>query len=96
MQDDIRAAAAQYYDVNPTIPDDLALYTARLPSTDTAVLELGCGTGRGHCQLNVKTTHLCSKERTLGDFALLRTAVFSPSAHHQIPSRGRHPSAILH
>src|SRR5207247_830318 len=24
MQDDIRAEAAQYYDANPTIPDDLA------------------------------------------------------------------------
>src|SRR5438094_7557285 len=46
MQDDIRAEAAQYYDANPTIPDDLAFYTARLPSADAAVLELGCGTGR--------------------------------------------------
>jgi SAM-dependent methyltransferase len=46
MQDDIRAAAAQYYDANPTIPDDRAFYTARLPSADAAVLELGCGTGR--------------------------------------------------
>jgi len=46
MQDDIRAAAAQYYDANPTIPDDLAFYRARLPSADAAVLELGCGTGR--------------------------------------------------
>jgi hypothetical protein len=25
MQDDIRAEAAQYYDVNPTIPDDLLI-----------------------------------------------------------------------
>jgi len=46
MQDDIRAEAAQYYDANPTIPDDRAFYTARLPSVDAAVLELGCGTGR--------------------------------------------------
>jgi SAM-dependent methyltransferase len=46
MQDDIRAAAAQYYDANPTIPDDRAFYMARLPSADAAVLELGCGTGR--------------------------------------------------
>jgi SAM-dependent methyltransferase len=46
MSDDIRAEAAQYYDVNPTIPDDLAFYQARLPSSDAAVLELGCGTGR--------------------------------------------------
>jgi SAM-dependent methyltransferase len=46
MSDDIRAEAAQYYDVNPTIPDDLAFYQARLPSSTAAVLELGCGTGR--------------------------------------------------
>ena len=32
MSDDIRAEAAQYYDVNPTIPDDIAFYQARLPS----------------------------------------------------------------
>jgi SAM-dependent methyltransferase len=46
MQDDIRAEAAQYYDVNPTIPDDIAFYTTRLPSAHASVLELGCGTGR--------------------------------------------------
>src|SRR5438105_3032983 len=46
MREDIRAEAAQYYDVSPTIPDDLAFYQARLPSADAAVLELGCGTGR--------------------------------------------------
>jgi SAM-dependent methyltransferase len=46
MQDDSRAEAAQYYDANPMIPDDLAFYTACLPSADAAVLELGCGTGR--------------------------------------------------
>jgi SAM-dependent methyltransferase len=46
MREDIRAEAAKYYDVNPTIPDDIAFYQARLPSSDAAVLELGCGTGR--------------------------------------------------
>ena len=46
MQNDIRAEAAKYYDVNPTIPDDIAFYQARLPSSDASVLELGCGTGR--------------------------------------------------
>src|SRR5712691_11179931 len=46
MSGDIRAEAAQYYDVNPTIPDDIAFYHARLPSADASVLELGCGTGR--------------------------------------------------
>jgi SAM-dependent methyltransferase len=46
MNEDIRAEAAKYYDVSPTIPDDLAFYQARLPSSTAAVLELGCGTGR--------------------------------------------------
>ena len=46
MHEDIRAEAAKYYDVNPTIPDDRAFYQARLPSPDATVLELGCGTGR--------------------------------------------------
>jgi len=46
MTEDIRAEAAQYYDVNPTIPDDIGFYQARLPSADAMVLELGCGTGR--------------------------------------------------
>src|SRR5215467_6877815 len=46
MSEDIRAEAAKYYDVSPTIPDDLAFYPARLPSSDAAILELGCGTGR--------------------------------------------------
>src|SRR5262247_896563 len=46
MSEDIRAEAAKYYDVSPTIPDDIAFYQARLPASDAAVLELGCGTGR--------------------------------------------------
>jgi hypothetical protein len=39
MSEDIRAEAAKYYDVNPTIPDDIAFYHARLPAPDAAVLE---------------------------------------------------------
>jgi len=46
MTEDIRAEAAQYYDANPTIPDDIGFYQARLPSAEAMVLELGCGTGR--------------------------------------------------
>jgi SAM-dependent methyltransferase len=46
MSGDIRAEAAKYYDVNPSIPDDIAFYQAHLPSSDATVLELGCGTGR--------------------------------------------------
>ena len=46
MSEDIRAEAAKYYDVNPSIPEDMAFYKARLPSSSASVLELGCGTGR--------------------------------------------------
>ena len=46
MTEDIRAEAAQFYDVNPTIPDDVGFYQAHLPSAEAVVLELGCGTGR--------------------------------------------------
>ncbi len=46
MTRDIRAEAAQYYDANPTIPDDINFYQARMPSSTAVVLELGCGTGR--------------------------------------------------
>lgn len=46
MMVDLRETAAPYYDLNPTIPDDVAFYRALLPSADAVVLELGCGTGR--------------------------------------------------
>jgi SAM-dependent methyltransferase len=46
MMVDVRETSAPYYDLNPTIPDDVAFYRARLPSADAVVLELGCGTGR--------------------------------------------------
>ncbi len=36
---DIRAVAAQYDDLNPTIPDDLSFYKALIPSPDASVLE---------------------------------------------------------
>ena len=46
MSEDMRAEAAQYSEVNPTIPAERAFYQARLPSADATVLALGCGTGR--------------------------------------------------
>lgn len=46
MEIDIRAQAAQYYDCNPNVPDDLPFYISHIPSPHAAVLELGCGTGR--------------------------------------------------
>jgi SAM-dependent methyltransferase len=43
---DSRARAAEYYDLQPHNPDDIEFYRGRLPSADSRVLELGCGTGR--------------------------------------------------
>ncbi|MBI1922639.1 class I SAM-dependent methyltransferase [Candidatus Poribacteria bacterium] len=43
---DIRAEAAQYYDLQPSPFDDLPFYISRIPSKDAAILEQGCGTGR--------------------------------------------------
>jgi SAM-dependent methyltransferase len=56
MKVDIRDEAAAYYDYNPTAPDDIPFYIDRIPSPESALLELGCGTGRvtlalaGHCR----------------------------------------------
>ena len=46
MDSDSRARAAEYYDLQPHNPDDIEFYRERLPSADSRVLELGCGTGR--------------------------------------------------
>jgi SAM-dependent methyltransferase len=43
---DIRAEAAQYYDLQPGPFDDIPFYISRIPSKEAAILELGCGTGR--------------------------------------------------
>jgi SAM-dependent methyltransferase len=45
MANDIRAKAAQYYDLCPDIPADVPFYRS-LIAPDARVLELGCGTGR--------------------------------------------------
>lgn len=45
---DIRASAAQYYDLQPPpfAGKDIPFYRSLIPSTSATVLELGCGTGR--------------------------------------------------
>jgi len=53
---DLRADPAKFYDLIPTTPDDIPFYVDRLPSVESRVLELGCGTGRvaiplaAHCR----------------------------------------------
>ena len=41
-----RDSAADYYDLGPHHPEDLAFYRSLLPGPEATVLELGCGTGR--------------------------------------------------
>ncbi len=53
---DLRAEAAQYYDRNPDLPDDIPFYIDLIPSEQAAVLELGCGTGR----VTLPLSHHCS------------------------------------
>lgn len=44
--DDIRARSAKYYDLNPTVPEDVEFYRSLIRSPRSHLLELGCGTGR--------------------------------------------------
>jgi SAM-dependent methyltransferase len=53
---DVRSAAAKYYDLNPSLPQDIPFYKARIPSNQAQLLELGCGTGR----VLVPLTHDCA------------------------------------
>jgi SAM-dependent methyltransferase len=46
MSIDIRDEAARYYDLNPEPLDDIPFYRTKIPSRDSSLLELGCGTGR--------------------------------------------------
>ena len=46
MKVDVRTEAAKYYDCSPEVPDDIPFYINHVPSKQTTVLELGCGTGR--------------------------------------------------
>jgi SAM-dependent methyltransferase len=46
MKIDIRTEAAKYYDSNPDFLNDIPFYQKLIPSPDSSILELGCGTGR--------------------------------------------------
>jgi SAM-dependent methyltransferase len=46
MQNDIRAQAANYYDLCPDMPADVPFYKSLVRSSEARILELGCGTGR--------------------------------------------------
>lgn len=46
MTIDVRIEAAKYYDNSPELPNDIPFYRALIPSPQSSILELGCGTGR--------------------------------------------------
>jgi len=46
MKIDIRTEAARYYDSSSEFPNDIPFYRVLIPSPDSSILELGCGTGR--------------------------------------------------
>jgi SAM-dependent methyltransferase len=46
MKIDIRTEAAKYYDNNPGFLNDIPFYQRLIPSPNSSILELGCGTGR--------------------------------------------------
>ena len=45
MTVDIRNYSAKYYDLSSNMPDDITFYMNAIPSRDSTILELGCGTG---------------------------------------------------
>jgi SAM-dependent methyltransferase len=69
---DIRAVAAQYDDLNLTIPDDLSFCKALIPSPDASVLELGCGTSRVLLPLVDVCGYVHGIDRSVGMLALCR------------------------
>jgi SAM-dependent methyltransferase len=58
MPEDIRAAAAKYYDLDPDPLDDVPFYQRLIPSPQAHVLELGCGTGRVTVPLAASYGHI--------------------------------------
>ena len=46
MKIDIRINAAKYNDSSPSFPNDISFYQKLIPSPNSSILELGCGTGR--------------------------------------------------
>ena len=75
MTDDIRAAAARYYDLTPQFPNDVRYYRALIPSPEASVLELGCGTGRVLMQLAPRCAFIHGIDRSASMLAICRQKV---------------------
>src|SRR5438067_9956527 len=75
MTDDIRAAAARYYDLTPQFPNDVPYYRALIRSPEASVLELGCGTGRVLMQLAPRCVFIHGVDRSESMLAICRQKV---------------------
>lgn len=75
MPIDLRTEAAQYYDHNPNVFDDIPFYVDRLPHPDAHVLELGCGTGRVSLPLARRCEYLHGLDLSEAMLALCRKKI---------------------
>lgn len=69
---DPRAGLAAYYDLSPTVPDDVGFYLERLPFPHARVLELGCGTGRVSVALAERTARFVGVDHSADMAAVCR------------------------
>lgn len=65
MTSDYRKDAAAYYDLDPAL-NDVPFYLSRVPSPDTSILELGCGTGRTLLPLSGACGHIYGVDHSEG------------------------------
>ncbi|MCI0692275.1 class I SAM-dependent methyltransferase [candidate division KSB1 bacterium] len=72
MSEDIRAAAAKYYDLDPNPLDDVPFYERLILSPQAYVLELGCGTGRVTVPLAASCGYIHGIDRSPAMIAICR------------------------
>lgn len=72
MLRDIREGEARFYDLNPNLPEDIPFFLDRIPSPDTRVLELGCGTGRVSVPVARRSAFLYGLDRSVAMLEICR------------------------
>jgi SAM-dependent methyltransferase len=71
MMPEVRATAAQYYDLNPRAPNDVSFYLQWSKPGDR-ILELGCGTGRVTLPLARQDRRVVGLDHSPAMLAILR------------------------
>ena len=80
---DIREITARYYDLSPKFPDDIPFYEQNIPSPNSRILELGCGTGRVLVSLVEKCAYVFGVDASKAMLSLCR---------HKLAEKGIPPS----